>query len=846
MGAVAAYRQAIQLDPSFIQAHHSLAVVLGEQGQSEAAIEHYRQVIALQPCAVKAYNNIGCILVGQGQVEAGLEIYQQALALQPDWAVLHDNYGKAIEAQDPTAAVKAYRRAIQLQPDLVSARYNLAQVLLLQGQSVAAIEEFEHLLRLEPCHAAAHTACGLVYIGLGQWQQAFSHFRQVLLPQQPLIHAFCDWADQLTGEDELSLARKACSQFLQALLHHTEVAPFKARLSKFSLLKVALGDVSRTLQESSQQNAGAVTQPQLIQSTLAETYLRLGNLLMRYGGAKQLQQAEIYYQHALKLQPQSPELYLSLVQCLGQQGRWNAALILNRLALTVHPDAVSLYRSIGYVLEQQQRWSEAISYYQQALAIGDCSKHRDWGENRQALQTQPPIQALHQSLKSDGLNALSQANSAGSPSLEIDVKGICASTSSWIRSKQLAHYVSLTVDVNHTLVQSTAPAVAIDASTSTSTTIATSDSANCSNCDGLNCYRCLKEIFAQFEPIHLGRGSYTLQPQKSTVAPPPYFVARLPYAHAWSSPYQTPWMVANSVAILTSDHYLLGDVSREYPGHLPGCRHPQPTFERILQQRTEAEQITGQVAALAGLSGHNYFHWMVDILPRFELLQRSGIDLASVDWFWINSPDACFQRETLNCLGIPDQKILASDRHPHIQAEQLIVPSFAGHLGWLEPWALTFLRQQFLPIASTQMQQPERIYITRSSAHHRRLLNEAAVLNYLDTLGFVSVELESLSLSEQIALFAQAKVIVAPHGGGLTNTIFCTPGTTVIELFAPNYIRHYYWVISQQLRLRHYFIKGSAIACTPVQNLMYPSPLMEDIWIDLEALQATLQQLGLR
>jgi capsular polysaccharide biosynthesis protein len=58
-----------------------------------------------------------------------------------------------------------------------------------------------------------------------------------------------------------------------------------------------------------------------------------------------------------------------------------------------------------------------------------------------------------------------------------------------------------------------------------------------------------------------------------------------------------------------------------------------------------------------------------------------------------------------------------------------------------------------------------------------------------------------MPFEEQIALFSRAKAIVAPHGSGLTNIIFCGSGTKVIELVSPNYIRHYYWAIAQQLNL---------------------------------------------
>ncbi|WP_139295225.1 glycosyltransferase family 61 protein, partial [Planktothrix tepida] len=88
------------------------------------------------------------------------------------------------------------------------------------------------------------------------------------------------------------------------------------------------------------------------------------------------------------------------------------------------------------------------------------------------------------------------------------------------------------------------------------------------------------------------------------------------------------------------------------------------------------------------------------------------------------------------------------------------------------------------------------------------------ILEYLNQWGFVSIELETLTVQEQADLFSQAEVIIAPHGAGLTNLVFCQANTVVVELVSPHYIRPYYWLISQQLGLKHYSIQGEALGCS--------------------------------
>lgn len=801
-GSVAAYREAIRLDRSFVQAHHSLAVVLAEQGQTHAAIWHYQQAIALQPKAVKAYNNLGCLLMQQEKLAEAAKLYRQAIAIDPHQAILHSNFGRSVEVQDPTAAIAAYRQAIQLQPDLGAAHYNLGKLFLQQGQHAAAIDCFQTLLQFSPDHLEAQTACGHAYLGLRDFYSALHWFRQALRDSLPYVKAFCIWVDSLSGDDELTLARKACGRLLRSLLraNPTDRADRSAQLETLD--------------------------------SLAQTYQHLGNLLLQYGGTAQLRQAETYYQQAIFLQPQNIDLYFQLGACLEQQQRWNAASMLYQTVQVSHPHNATLHHRWGRLLEQRQRWPEAISHYRQAMQL----------IGKQAAASQRLPDSVH-------ISALAPVSVPST----LPIQGIYRQTRAWIEQHSQGRWVELQLDSSQLpwpAPPEATPGSTISGSTlPASTMLPRSDATPPADCDGLNCPPCLQKLTQHFLPIHLGQHVYQLSQKQPTLSVSGFFVAHLPQAQAWIAPYRAAWMVTNSLAVLSADRYLLADVSREYPGQLPICTQPHASFQRILQHSPPPPEVmTGRVAVLAGLSGHNYFHWMVDVLPRFELLRRSGLRGSDVDWFWVHQGQAAFQQEMLDYLDIPHHKVLAADQHPAIQAETLIVPSFPGHLGWPEPWALAFLRQQFLPIATAfpQHEHPyERIYISRAKAHHRRLLNEAEVIAQLQPLDFSIVELETLSVAAQIALFAQAKVIVAPHGGGLTNLIFCQPGTTVIELMSPRYIRHYYWHISQQLGLKHYFAIGSAFSCPTIHQLMYPSPLMEDVWLESDTLKLALAQAGI-
>jgi capsular polysaccharide biosynthesis protein len=70
--------------------------------------------------------------------------------------------------------------------------------------------------------------------------------------------------------------------------------------------------------------------------------------------------------------------------------------------------------------------------------------------------------------------------------------------------------------------------------------------------------------------------------------------------------------------------------------------------------------------------------------------------------------------------------------------------------------------------------------------------------------GWETVTLENLPIEEQVRCFSEASHVVSTHGAGLTNLLWCEPGTKVIEIQDPNMIKKkVYPVLSYQLGLDH-------------------------------------------
>ncbi len=76
----------------------------------------------------------------------------------------------------------------------------------------------------------------------------------------------------------------------------------------------------------------------------------------------------------------------------------------------------------------------------------------------------------------------------------------------------------------------------------------------------------------------------------------------------------------------------------------------------------------------------------------------------------------------------------------------------------------------------------KKIYVTREDSAYRKIINEADIIPILRSKGYKVINPQLYSLDEQIRIFSQANIIVAPHGSNLANIIFCKPGTKIYEI----------------------------------------------------------------
>lgn len=236
-----------------------------------------------------------------------------------------------------------------------------------------------------------------------------------------------------------------------------------------------------------------------------------------------------------------------------------------------------------------------------------------------------------------------------------------------------------------------------------------------------------------------------------------------------------------------------GNTAIEHAFH-PNIRDTLPAEHARILRLTERGVMDAPKGALLYFQKPgtaNYFHWMVECLPRLSLLddaqvaaQVDGLILhfGQVPGFVIPSLREFFPRlvDRAFVMGKPLVRpdrlcfMTSGPRDPAHPPETRISTSAIRFFGNLPRGDRPGGRV---------------IFISRANAGNRRLINEDQLIAYLSARFDLQVMIgDRLSVSDQRRVMADARAVVGVHGAGLSNVVFAPQGARLIEITSGQYV----------------------------------------------------------
>lgn len=289
--------------------------------------------------------------------------------------------------------------------------------------------------------------------------------------------------------------------------------------------------------------------------------------------------------------------------------------------------------------------------------------------------------------------------------------------------------------------------------------------------------------------LRLLTGATYLMPRKVPCLPPLTTLWALQGEFSFLASANNVWHGADRVIINkhnSTPHVALADNIHSFQ---PGVVNLQLQDYPPSQTAQVVESQSGNPLALIATqwSTVNIYHKLYDAICKLRL-----VELAEPGC----SPEALIPsgfgfEALLDCLAIPycqyDSRALYSGT--------FYLPSMPSRIGIPTADSLDFLRRKasHIPVSDGRF-----LYVSRPSSGKRFIVNESEVIDYLSRyLPLTVVDFAQLSFAEQISAGKSARVVLGPHGAGLSWGGF-SEHCSLFEMFPSDYVNGCYeWIYRQ-------------------------------------------------
>ena len=276
--AVTAFERTLQLAPGDVAALVWLGKVYLDDGKAELAEAQFTRALNVEPRTVAALYGLGQAAMARRDYARAAEQFEQVLAVDPRASVAHyplalayrglgdsakadahlRQQGKtevgppdprmtelrnilnssaaeeerglrAAEGGDFQTAARHFRAGLEMKPDSVSLRYNLARALSLTGDLAGAKAAFEETIRRAPRDIGARTGLGELLGRTGEYEDALTQYREALAIDARNADARFGYAGALVG---LGRRQEAMTSLAESARLFPDDARFKEALTR--------------------------------------------------------------------------------------------------------------------------------------------------------------------------------------------------------------------------------------------------------------------------------------------------------------------------------------------------------------------------------------------------------------------------------------------------------------------------------------------------------------------------------------------------------------------------------------------------------------------------------------
>lgn len=208
---------------------------------------------------------------------------------------------------------------------------------------------------------------------------------------------------------------------------------------------------------------------------------------------------------------------------------------------------------------------------------------------------------------------------------------------------------------------------------------------------------------------------------------------------------------------------------------------------------------------LAGNGSHNWYHWLIEILPKMLYYKKDYSRNILVDQSCKDIPSMAETLQTL--VENYDVNIIYLDPLKRYRIKKLYFINEVNKLMYnelnreLASQPVYYYRKESLKELSEILKDKyltdsisckPKIYLRRQNTH-RTASNEKELAELLSDYQFSFIDLAKCSIQRQVEVLSKAKHIVGTSGAAFTNILFCSPNTKIVIFMPDNYMSYQFY-----------------------------------------------------
>ncbi len=175
------FKRAIELSPNNAEAHGYYSWFLATMGRHDQALAEARRSQQADPLSPLTNGFVGSVLVFARRADAAIAELRNGIELDPTFWFFHSFLGSAyLQKGKMPEAIAEFQRALELEKDNAEIWSSLAYAYAVSGNKAEARKLLDHLKAMSEHSYVAPFNIAVVYLGLGDKEQAFVWLDQAL------------------------------------------------------------------------------------------------------------------------------------------------------------------------------------------------------------------------------------------------------------------------------------------------------------------------------------------------------------------------------------------------------------------------------------------------------------------------------------------------------------------------------------------------------------------------------------------------------------------------------------------------------------------------------------------